>query len=62
MWTRIYAVVGSLMLLGYGAMAFTGREIGTLSQETAQQAANRHATGGHRSSYGHGFFFFRGGK
>jgi hypothetical protein len=61
MWTRIYAVLGSLVLLGYGFAAMTGREIGTLGSETPQQAAARHAAGGHRS-HGYGFFFFRGGK
>ena len=61
MWSRIYAVVGSVVLFGYGAAAWTGHEIGTLSQESAQQAAQRQATGGHRT-HGGGFWFFGGGK
>jgi hypothetical protein len=59
MWSRIYAVVGSMVLLGYGAAAWTGWEFGTLGRETPQQAAARHAAGGHRAS---SFWFFRGGK
>ncbi len=59
MWTRIYAVVGGLLLLGYGVAAVAGWEVGSLGSETAAQAAARHASGGHRA---HAFWFFRGGK
>jgi hypothetical protein len=59
MWTRIYAVVGSLVLLGYGTAAWMGWEFGTMDRETPSQAAARHASGGHRS---HSVWIFRGGK
>ena len=59
MWSRIYAIIGGLVLGTYGMAAWSGWEVGTLGQETAQQAAARHSSGGHRS---HSFWIFRGGK
>jgi len=59
MWSRIYAIVGSAVLLGYGVAGWTGYEVATLGSETAAQAHARHAAGGHRA---HSFWIFRGGK
>ena len=59
MLTRIYAVIGPVVLILYAVAASSGWEIGTLGRETPAQAQSRHASGGHRS---HTFWFFRGGK
>ena len=59
MLSRIYAVIGSTVLVLYGAAAWSGWEVGTMGRETPAQAQTRHASGGHRS---HTYWFFRGGK
>jgi hypothetical protein len=62
MWARIYSIIGGVALFGYGLTTLAGEELFTLSAETPAQAAQRHATGGHRSHSSSFFWFFRGGK
>ena len=59
MLTRIYLVVGPIVLLLYAMAAYSGWEVGTLDREDPKQAQARHISGGHRS---HTYWFFRGGK
>lgn len=46
---KLYLLFGAAVLGLYCTAAFMGWEVGGYGRETAQQAAQRHAAGGHRS-------------
>jgi hypothetical protein len=48
MFQKLYLLLGTAVLGVYGTAAFMGWETGGYGRETSQQAAARHASGGHR--------------
>jgi hypothetical protein len=56
---KLYLVFGTGLLAFYGATGWMGWEVGSPGRESAQAAAARHASGGHRAVW---INSYRGGK